>query len=154
MSAAPKYAKRLCPHHDDHKPSLSVNLATGWGKCFACGWSGRVDRNRTLVEPPSVVPLQRFDIAWLERETIACHDNTAVELMLALRGIDTDTALELGMRARHRDGTDWLVFVYCDAAGRPLYTKSRNADGSKESMRRYPSGAPSALYNLPELAGL
>ena len=33
-------AKGLCPFHDDHNPSLSVNLEDGLYNCFACGASG------------------------------------------------------------------------------------------------------------------
>jgi putative DNA primase/helicase len=32
----------LCPFHDDHNPSLSVNLKTGQFKCFACAAAGDV----------------------------------------------------------------------------------------------------------------
>jgi putative DNA primase/helicase len=32
----------LCPFHDDHKPSLSVNIETGLFRCFACDASGDV----------------------------------------------------------------------------------------------------------------
>jgi DNA primase len=29
-----------CPFHDDHRPSLSVFLESGWFSCFGCGWRG------------------------------------------------------------------------------------------------------------------
>ncbi len=32
----------LCPFHDDHNPSLSVNIKTGLFKCFACDAAGDV----------------------------------------------------------------------------------------------------------------
>jgi len=32
----------VCPFHDDHDPSLSVNLQTGLFKCFGCGVSGDI----------------------------------------------------------------------------------------------------------------
>ena len=32
--------KVLCPFHDDHKPSLGVNLEKGVYNCFACGAGG------------------------------------------------------------------------------------------------------------------
>jgi DNA primase len=32
----------LCPFHDDHRPSLSVNIKTGLFRCFACGVGGDV----------------------------------------------------------------------------------------------------------------
>ena len=36
------FAWACCPFHDDHKPSLSVNLRTGWYRCFSssCGEAG------------------------------------------------------------------------------------------------------------------
>lgn len=34
------WVKARCCFHDDHVPSLSVNLKTGQFKCFACGASG------------------------------------------------------------------------------------------------------------------
>ena len=30
----------LCPFHDDHHPSLSVNINNGLFNCFACGAKG------------------------------------------------------------------------------------------------------------------
>lgn len=30
----------LCPFHDDHSPSFTVNLKTGQFMCFACGVNG------------------------------------------------------------------------------------------------------------------
>ena len=30
----------ICPFHDDHTPSCSVNKYIGYFKCFACGESG------------------------------------------------------------------------------------------------------------------
>lgn len=35
--------KILCPFHDDHSPSLAINVSkrdSGIFRCFACGWSG------------------------------------------------------------------------------------------------------------------
>lgn len=34
------WALGLCPFHDDHNPSLSVNLETGAFACHACGAKG------------------------------------------------------------------------------------------------------------------
>lgn len=34
------WATALCPFHDDHDPSLSVNLDHGGYHCHACGASG------------------------------------------------------------------------------------------------------------------
>lgn len=32
----------LCPFHDDHSPSLSVNIETGLFRCFSCDAKGDV----------------------------------------------------------------------------------------------------------------
>ena len=34
--------KAICPFHDDHDPSLSINAHSGLFKCFACGASGSI----------------------------------------------------------------------------------------------------------------
>lgn len=34
------WIKVLCPFHDDHSPSLSINLKEGWFKCHTCGVGG------------------------------------------------------------------------------------------------------------------
>lgn len=34
------WAKALCPFHDDHHPSLSVNVSSGAFRCFSCNASG------------------------------------------------------------------------------------------------------------------
>ncbi len=34
------WALVTCPFHDDHNPSLSINLDHGGFNCFACGESG------------------------------------------------------------------------------------------------------------------
>ncbi|MDH5637729.1 MAG: CHC2 zinc finger domain-containing protein [Nitrospinota bacterium] len=34
------WALGLCPFHDDHKPSLALNMKTGGFYCFACGAKG------------------------------------------------------------------------------------------------------------------
>ena len=36
-----RWASARCCFHDDHRPSLSVNLETGAYRCFACGACGR-----------------------------------------------------------------------------------------------------------------
>ena len=35
-----KWQKALCPFHDDHSPSLSINTHNGAFACFACGTKG------------------------------------------------------------------------------------------------------------------
>jgi DNA primase len=40
MKRRGEWATVLCPFHDDHEASLSVNLKEGHFKCFACGAKG------------------------------------------------------------------------------------------------------------------
>ena len=35
-----KWAKAICPFHEDHNPSMSINVETGAYRCFACGARG------------------------------------------------------------------------------------------------------------------
>ena len=40
ISTNREWAKVLCPFHDDHKPSLSINLREGFFKCHSCDAKG------------------------------------------------------------------------------------------------------------------
>jgi len=35
-----EWVKVICPFHDDHNPSLSINMVGGYFKCHACGSKG------------------------------------------------------------------------------------------------------------------
>src|SRR5579884_1410250 len=35
-------AKFICPYHDDHDPSASINLANGLWRCYACNEHGNI----------------------------------------------------------------------------------------------------------------
>ncbi len=50
LKVSSKWAMTLCPFHDDHKPSLSVNVETGAYRCFACQENGGdiIDFHRRL----------------------------------------------------------------------------------------------------------
>ena len=40
LSTSREWAKVICPFHDDHRPSLSINLNKGYFKCHSCGAKG------------------------------------------------------------------------------------------------------------------
>jgi hypothetical protein len=40
ISTSQEWAKVICPFHDDHHPSLSVNLQKGYFKCHSCDAKG------------------------------------------------------------------------------------------------------------------
>lgn len=46
-------ATALCPAHDDHRPSWSINVTTGLHHCFGCGYGGNY---RRLVQTVRRVP--------------------------------------------------------------------------------------------------
>ena len=39
-SVSREWAKVICPFHDDHSPSLSINTKEGYFKCHSCGAKG------------------------------------------------------------------------------------------------------------------
>ena len=41
----------LCPVHDDHSPSASVNSISGWWTCFSCGAKGKYDLANRYEDP-------------------------------------------------------------------------------------------------------
>jgi hypothetical protein len=55
------HAKALCPFHDDHDPSLSINIKTGYWKCWVCGAKGDLKEfcKRMKIPLPSFA-IQRF----------------------------------------------------------------------------------------------
>ncbi len=73
-------ATGLCPFHDDHHPSLSVNLQTGQWVCFACGRDGnwhtfRQQRSLAIVEVSGNGDTSA-DLTW---ENLPRFDPTAVK---------------------------------------------------------------------------
>ncbi len=40
LSTSQDWAKVICPFHDDHHPSLSINLREGFFKCHSCDAKG------------------------------------------------------------------------------------------------------------------
>jgi hypothetical protein len=144
-------ATGLCPFHDDHHPSFSLNLRTGQWICFACGRDGNWNtfrRQRSIsivdVEGAGDVPsdltwdtLPRFDPAatqktkWLAHHFIA--DRT-ISLVYGPRGSFKSTfflALAkavargeefLGMATRRRK------VLYLDYENPPDVIKNRDKD--------------------------
>lgn len=75
----------LCPFHDDHHPSLSVNLETGLYRCFSCGAKGdvftfiqeirAVDFPRALKELAVIVGV----VAAGKPQTVAAYKYTGID---------------------------------------------------------------------------
>jgi putative DNA primase/helicase len=123
----------LCPLHDDHNPSLSVNLETGLFRCFSCDAKGDL-----------FIFYQKFkDVDF----------PTALKEIGKMAGVaESDTKPKTV-----------ATFKYTDEAGNLLYTKERIEPGrngrSKEFVFKHlvngkwtlGRGCNPVLYNLPKL---
>src|SRR3989338_5950104 len=87
--------KVLCPFHDDHNPSLSLNLTSGLYRCFACDNNGDVF---TFYQN-----LKNVDF------------KTALKEIAEMQGI-ADTTVKQKTVAK---------FEYNDSEGKTLYIKER-----------------------------
>ena len=124
----------LCPFHDDHSPSLSVNVETGLFRCFACNAKG--------------------DVFTFYQKYKDCDFPTALQEIGKMAGVvESDTKQKVV-----------ATFKYTDEAGNVLYIKERLEPGrngrSKEFVFKHMEGnrwvlgrgCDPVLYNLPELS--
>ncbi|HHT9107118.1 MAG TPA: CHC2 zinc finger domain-containing protein [Candidatus Wunengus sp. YC63] len=124
----------LCPFHDDHNPSFSVNVETGLFNCFSCGEKG--------------------DIFTFYRELHGVDFPTALRDIGAMVEV-ADTNVKPKVVA---------TFRYFDYEGKLLYIKERIEPGrngrSKEFIFKHQEGdrwglgrgCDPVLYNLPQVA--
>ncbi|NUO10027.1 MAG: DUF3987 domain-containing protein [Candidatus Brocadia sp.] len=127
-------AMGLCPFHDDHNPSFSVNIETGLFNCFACGKKG--------------------DIFTFYQELKGVDFSTALRDLGEMAGM-IDTHIKLRVVA---------TFEYKDTDGKTLYVKERIEPGRngrpKEFIFKHQEGDQWALgrgcnpvlYNLSLVA--
>ena len=127
-------AQGLCPYHDDHNPSLSVELATGHFNCFACGKRG-----------------DAFD---LYQKVNGGDFKAALETLAGWTGITEEMKPTQVIKA---------TYDYTDEAGNLLFQVVRYEPGSngekKDFRQRRPDGKGDwiwgvkgvrlVLYNLP-----
>ncbi len=123
----------LCPFHDDHNPSLSVNIESGLFRCFSCDAKGDV-------------------FAFYERFKDVDFP-TALREMGEMAGV-----VEADIKSKVV-----ATFKYKDEAGNLLYTKERIEPGrngrSKEFVFKHlvngkwmlGRGCDPVLYNLPSI---
>ncbi|KAB2836209.1 MAG: AAA family ATPase [Candidatus Brocadia sp.] len=123
----------LCPFHDDHNPSLSVNIETGLFRCFSCDAKGDIF---TFYQRLKDVDFQ-----------------TALKEMGEIAGV-AESGIKPKVVAK---------FEYKDEAGNLLYAKERIEPGrngrSKEFVFKHLEGntwasgrgCDSVLYNLPQV---
>lgn len=128
-------AMALCPFHDDHNPSLSVNLETGLWNCFACGEKGNASGFYMRLNG---------------------HSSTTAK---EIAGMTYTTFSGEGK------GKVVATYMYRDHSGETLYIKERTEPGKggrtkefrfkhrKDGRWTSGRGGDPALYNLPDLAG-
>lgn len=123
----------LCPFHNDHNPSLSVNIETGLFRCFSCNTKGDIFAFYQKVK--------EVDFSTALRE---------LGVMAGVVGSDTKPKIV-------------ATFKYTDEAGNVLYLKERLEPGrngrSKEFVFKHLGGdrwvmgrgCDPVLYRLPEI---
>lgn len=133
------FAWLLCPFHDDHNPSLRVNLNTGTFHCFACGEIG------TIVKLWK--KLQGYD------DTEEGAERATKDLM-SMRVLREDKPREEGVYYYYHHRTGELLF---------RKRKFRYANGNKSFIYEHydyeeerwrsgkPAECPPALYNYEDV---
>ncbi|MBM2834938.1 MAG: zinc finger, CHC2-family protein [Candidatus Brocadiaceae bacterium] len=121
----------LCPFHDDHNPSLSVNVVTGLYHCPVCGEGG--------------------DVVTFYQKTKDVDFRTALKEIGEMAGV-VDTSVKPKVVA---------TFKYYDHEGKLLYTKERIEPGRNGKPKEFffkhlengkwthGRGCDPVLYNLP-----
>lgn len=124
----------LCPFHDDHHPSMSVNLESGLYYCHACGAGGDV-----------------FDFY---QKLLGTDFATALSEIAEMAGVSSGADIPQRVTAK---------FKYETSDGQLLYAKERIEPGrdgrSKEFMFKHivdskwvsGRGGDAVLYNLPQV---
>jgi hypothetical protein len=66
--------KAICPNHDDHDPSLSIDAEQGLYNCFVCGYGGQLwDQTKRGINSRTDDPLDDEEIDPF-RKPIATYD--------------------------------------------------------------------------------
>jgi archaellum biogenesis ATPase FlaH/5S rRNA maturation endonuclease (ribonuclease M5) len=122
-------AMALCFFHDDHNPSLSLNLETGFFNCFACGAKG--------------------DIFSFYQRKYAVDFKTALAELAKIAGIQPDiTRREIIKTYNYVDADGGLIFQVCRFQPKDFRQRRPNASGGwildMKGVRLIP-------YNLPNV---
>lgn len=135
-------ARCLCPFHDDHSPSASLNLETGLFHCFACGYScNAVTLAKKLggdvvwtSEPPRIARMKGEDeFAWVLACKLAIDDP-----YLAMREVSNNLVKRFGIR-KVENG---IAFPMVDATGETIGMLVRRTTNETPRYLFYGKRAP------------
>jgi putative DNA primase/helicase len=125
-------ATGLCPFHDDHNPSLYVNLDTGKWKCFVCDIGGDI-----------------FSFYMKDR---GVDFKTALEELAEMHGITEDKTKQKIVTYEYKDANGKTLYkkerVEPGRGGKKKEFFFKHCDGDKWELGR---GGKAVLYNLPEI---
>lgn len=118
----------LCPFHDDHEPSLSVNPATGLFKCFGCGFQGDVFTFHG----------KKYDLSFQD----------AVKELATIAGLKKSHKRKIVSTYDYIDGQGNLVYQV--VRFEPKDFRQRRPDGNGGWIWNL-NGIETILYNVPEV---
>lgn len=112
-------AMGICPFHNDHNPSLSVNLSSGFHKCYACGEEGSI-----------------FDF---------CMKQNKVDFSTALKTLAREAGIPPTSNGKPKDK---IVerYDYKDETGKLIFQVLRKEP--KKILQRRPDGKNGWIWNL------
>lgn len=136
----------LNPAHNDTSPSLSINLKTGAGRCFGCGFSisptfwvdGEMDEDQ-LEQLSNTMKYKKLKERLKKEET--AHSQTflpprAEELQEGWRGLSKETIKQLDLYiCRKGKYADRIIFPMADKDGNIVAFNSRLIDGVEASPK-------------------
>ena len=113
----------LCPFHDDHNPSLSVNLESGFYICRSCGEKG--------------------DVFTFYQKIMGVNFSMALVEMAKIAGVEETQKTTLGIKKPIKVE---CLYPYTDEAGKILYEVARCIP--KTFRQRQPDGKGGYIYNM------
>jgi DNA primase len=137
----------ICPAHDDHDASASVNAVTGLFFCYACGYRGKIDGSKVEWTPEGVrryiyrltlilEPEKRYSESWLNS-----FDSTGPgEYWLSRFDQETCRHYRLG----HADGV--ATYPMRDNGGNVMGVVSRDLTEKRDQKYLYPPRVRNSQY--------
>src|SRR3990167_4321870 len=132
-------AMGLCPFHDDHNPSLSLNLTSGLYRCFACDNKGdvftfyqnlkNVDFKTTLKE---IAEMQGISDTTVKQKTVARFEykNTEGKILYIKERLEpARDGRNKEFIFKHLEGDKWITGRGCEPVpyNLPHVSKSKYA---------------------------